>query len=125
MSLSTPPPLPSRHSLDLDTYKSHMEILVRLSKSVPEDQNICWYCGLYLPWTDEWNIGRPIRVVKLWEDASANRLRAYFCPTCTKLKMKSWARVQQFFMLSWIKGNVRENKFWSEKIDRIVNPPMA
>jgi hypothetical protein len=57
-----------------------MEIWVRLRTSVPDNLNICWYCGLYLPWTNEGDIGKSLRQIKLWDGET---MRAHFCPACT------------------------------------------
>ena len=114
--------LPSRHSLSYAAYKQHMEILVRISASVLEGQNICWYCGQYVRWSDEDAVERPTRQIKLWEGASKTSIRARFCPTCAKMTGKSRTRVQHFYQLSWVRGDAREWEHWDHKVDEVVSP---
>ena len=123
MSLKPPLQLPSRHSRSYATYKRHMEILVRLSASVPESQNICWYCGLYVRWTDEDAVDKPTRQVKLWKGAFKTSIRARFCPTCAKMTGKQRARVQHFYQLSWVRWDIRERTSWRPEVENVVNPP--
>jgi F-box domain len=119
--LIAPVVLPRRGSLIYQTYKEHMELLVRLARSVPEDYRICWYCGFFLPWTDEWNT-RSSRAIKLWEGAPSKTIRAYYCPRCTSQAPKNRERVANFLRLSWRSNDRRERKNWymSRQADKIV-----
>ena len=84
-----------------------MEILVRLRTAVPEDFDVCWYCGLFMRQTKEWDTGKALRRVKLWNDGTR---QADFCPSCTRLSPKSRARLALFFRLSGRKNDRMETK---------------
>jgi hypothetical protein len=119
--LTDPIVLPRRGSLIFQMYKEHMELLVRQARSVPEDHKICWYWGLFLPWTEKWN-AHSFRTVKLWEGTPSKAIRAYYSPSCASQVPENRERVVNFLRLSWRSNDRRERKNWymSRQADKIV-----
>ena len=108
--------VPSRHAVAFESYRSHLEICLRLRHEMWVDgkKRLCWYCGLWLPaeatrWNKIDGRWKPIRQVSLAPGSSRKTIAASFCPDCARAeKTIHSGRLHHFMKLAW--GNNKANR---------------